>query len=130
MSKVVVCFWVRNIGRALELQRALSFVPIQHTRCSTTFHGDLLPPHLNPYHILFAIVAVFLAVSQLEVTLLVSLLGCVASWTHTSSTHLVLVRLDRTCCAAFAATAVSPSDGWLEEVARPVALPFGGGELT
>lgn len=41
----------------------------------------------------------------------------------TSSTYIF--RLDRCFCAAFAPTPVSTSGDWLEEVARPIALPFG-----
>ena len=42
----------------------------------------------------------------------------------TSSTSPL--RLARLACAAFATTAVSPSGDWFGEVARPVAIRFGG----
>ena len=75
-----------------------------------------------------AIVAVLFAVSQLEAALVVSISGCVASWTHPFSIHVIssFCAPRSICCVAFAATAVSPRDHWLEEVVRPVALPFGG----
>ena len=71
-----------------------------------------------------AIVAALLAVSQLglhrELACWAALRGGCFKFPFMSSAHLV--RLDRTRCVAFAATAVQPSDGWLEVVTRPVAV--------
>ena len=59
---------MRNIERALELQRVSCFVPIYHARCFTVFRRDRLPALLYPYNTLPAIVAVVvLSVSHLEV---------------------------------------------------------------
>ena len=123
-----LCSRVKNSGRALELQRASSFVPIYRAQCPITFHRDMPPPLLNPDHTFSAIVAALLAVTQLEVALLLSPLGCLASRTHIvlspCTSSICPVHLERTCGAAFAPTSVLPSDDWLKEVARPVTLPL------
>lgn len=118
-------------GAWLELQRALSLVcrSTAHGAALYIFHRDLIPPLENPYNTLSAIIAVLRVVTQLVVVaLLVCLLGIFAWRTHAFSTALPSsssqLRLHPLCCFRFHSR-VTKRHSWWEEVACPVALPFG-----